>query len=512
MFRHPIVDPRTALFRLFFQGFLSFMVCPREALTNGRFPTANYFIAGPGTTNQVLTLRTTFGLVVSRDAGRSWGWICEEGYGAVSSNDPSFSIGPDGNLVIATFNGMFGADPAFCAWERAAGTTERAFVDVAHTADNRAMVALAGPPMYGLFLSGDGGRRWTAGASLAGYFAETADVAPSDPTRVYVTAYGSGAVPVLLRSDDGGRTVRETTRNFDGADGSGYLAAVDPHRPDVLYLRANLGIGTILLKSVDGGMTFTRIGQTATPMLGFALSDDGDTVWISGSDRSEGIRRSVRGGPWARVGGDVSVQCLRYHAGLLFVCADEVVDGYALGCSRDGGEHVDPLVSLRRLTGVSPVCDGTPVGRTCGPAWAMQTMALRSIDAGPPREPVIHGAEVGPEAGADASDDAPGDAGTDAGSDVSATDLGTAPDVADVPGVDAVDAPAMDARADAGSTPDAGPRTPPPPPDGCSCRAGVAGGSPTLAALVAGLTVALRRRRRGGAPPRPTEGRRGRHW
>ncbi len=486
------------------------------AEANGRFPTANYFIAGPGTTNQVLALRTTFGLVVSRDAGRSWGWICEEGYGAVSSNDPSFSVGADGNLVIATFNGMFGADPAYCAWERSAGTPERAFVDVAHTGDNRAMVALAGAPTYALYRSDDGGRRWAAGASLAGYFAETADVAPSDPMRVYATAYGSGAVPVFLRSDDGGRTVRETTRNFDGADGSGYIAAVDAHRPDVLYVRANLGLGTILLKSTDGGMTFTRIGQTASAMVGFALSDDGDTVWIASDDRAAGLQRSVRGGPWTRVGGDLSVKCLRYHAGLLFVCADEVVDGYALGCSRDNGDHIDPLLSLRRLTGVSSACGGTPVDRTCTPTWAMQTMLLRGIDAGPPRDPVFHD-----DAGMEASVDVGTEAGIDAGIDAivvdgGASDVVTVADVTSDRGSPDDDVVVIDAaRADAGTAVDVG-TTVPPPAKGCDCRVGATGarsaGSYGFAAVALWVTAATRRRRRAGAPPSPTRPRRGRRW
>lgn len=503
MFRHLTTEALRRRRTLLFLGFAALAARPGGARANGRFPAANYFVAGPGATNQVLALRTTFGLVVSRDAGRSWGWVCEEGYGAVSSTDPSFSVGADGNLVIATFNGMFGADPAYCAWERSTGTPERAFVDVANTGDNRVMVALAGAPTYALYRSDDGGRRWALGASLAGYFAETADVAPSDPARVYATAYATGAVPVLLRSDDGGRTVREMTRSFDGADGSGYVAAVDARRPDVLYVRANLGLGTILLKSADGGATFTRIGQTASAMIGFALSDDGDTIWIAGADRADGLQRSVRGGPWTRVGGDLRVQCLRYHAGLLFVCADEVADGFALGCSRDGGEHIDPLLSLRRLTGVSPVCEGTPVGRACSPTWAMQTMLLREVDAGPPRDPVFHD-DAGMEAGA-----------LDDGGDLDAATLADAASDLGAPMVDAptMDSPAVDVARDAGAAVDAGAMVRAPA-EGCGCRVGAprAGGRYGVAALVAGLTVTMVRRRRAGAPPSPTGRRRGRRW
>jgi len=474
-----------------------------EAQANGRFPAANYFVAGPGARNDVLALRTTFGLVLSRDGGRQWGWVCEESYEAVGANDPSLSIGQDGALVIATFAGLSVSDGAYCRWSRPAGAPMRGYADVTNTFDGRTMVALGGPTGDdALVLSSDGGRSWTTGARLMGYFSETADVAPNDPMRVYVTAYARGGLPVLLRSDDGGRTVRETTRDFFDAQGI-YLAGVDARRPDVLYVRASRGLGTMLLKSEDGGMTLRRIGETRAEMVGFALSDDGDTVWIASTSRAEGILRSVRGGPWTRVGGDVGVQCLRYHAGLLFVCADEVTDGYALGCSRDGGDHIDPLLSLRRLAGPSAACGGdTPVGSTCGPIWPTISAPLRSIDASAPRDPVFHdaGAVDAVEDAAEVSLDAGG------GVDVPATpgDLGQA-DAPDVPqGLDApsIDAPSLDAGRDA-SVVDAGP-APAAPRDGCDCRVATgatpgAGAGALLTAL--GLIAASPRRRRRLPPP-----------
>ena len=36
--------------------------------------------------------------------------------------------------------------------------------------------------------------------------------------------------------------------------------------------------------------------------------------------------------------------------------ADEAADGYLLGSSIDGGDHIDPLFSGRLLNGVSPAC------------------------------------------------------------------------------------------------------------------------------------------------------------
>lgn len=473
-----------------------------EARANGRFPAANYFVAGPGARNDVLALRTTFGLVLSRDGGRQWGWVCEEAYDAVGASDPSLSIGADGAVTIATFRGLSLSDGAFCQWAPPTGAPMRGIADITNTFDGRAMVALAGPTGDdALLLSSDGGRSWTAGARLMGYFSETADVAPNDPMRVYVTAYARGGVPVLLRSDDGGRSVREVTRDFSGAEGV-YIAGVDPRRPDVLYVRATRGFGTMLLKSEDGGMTLRSITETSAEMVGFALSDDGETVWIASTRRSEGIRRSVRGGAWARVGGDVGVQCLRYHAGLLFVCANETTDGYSLGYSRDGGEHIDPLLSLRRLTGTSAACgSGTPVGSICAPAWAVTSEPLRSIDASAPRDPVFPDAGADDASAGDASADGPA-APMDAGEP--GVDRAAAPDVTAAGDDGRADAPDARHGLDAGL--DAGLGTAPPR-DGCDCRAGAgatrggrAAGSMPVVAL--GLIVATRRRRR-GSPSRP---------
>lgn len=368
---------------------------PAPAGANGRFPAAGYFVAGPGDRNDVFALRTTFGLLLSRDAGRSWRWVCEAAYNAVGASDPTVSIGADGTLSLASFSGLTVGQGDYCTWPAAPGVPVRDFADVSNTADGRTVVALAGPEgENALYLSPDGGRTWGPGARLTGYATETVDVAPGDRTRVYVTGYDGRGRPVLLRSDDGGRTVREGARDFLGGQNL-FLGGVDPTNPDVVYLRALRGLATLLLRSDDGGATFRLIGQTAREMLGFALSDDGSTVWIASADRAEGILRSERGGPWIRMAANVGVKCLRYHAGVLFVCADEAVDGFALGYSHDGGDHVDPLLSLRTVDGPDTGCGpGTRVGEVCPALWSTETLLLRSIDASAPSAPVFHDAST----------------------------------------------------------------------------------------------------------------------
>ncbi len=507
---------------------------PGAARANGRFPASGYVVVGPGPASSIIALRTTFGIVTSYDAGRHWGWTCEESFRGANGYDPSLAVGFDGAVVATVPTGISIAPGASggCAWSAARGAPTRGVVDVAVDASGRVMFSATGPTGTDdtIYRSTDGGATWEARALLPGLFTETIEVAPSNPSRVYVSGFLRGGIPVLYRSDDGGGSVREMTRDF-GRGGSAFISGVDPTNPDVVYVRSAVGFGTVLLRSTDGGATLREIGSTADIMAGFALSDDGTTVWMGSSNRGEGILRSVRGGPFRRVAATVTTRCLRYHAGILYVCADEADDGYLLGSSGDDGEHVDPLLSGRSLLGVSDRCDrASPVGATCTDLWPPVRMTLTAVDAGAIPTPVFHDAAAVVDAAADAPPadvaldapaDVPADAAAEAGVDAT-IDLGAevtegpdaspdvppdaSPDVAPDLGLSpdaALDAPvAMDAPADAAAPPDvaADARTlPPPPARDCACRGAPADASPApgLAALAALGLLARRRRGRG---------------
>jgi len=500
---------------------LAALCLPARAAANGRFPTSGYVVVGPGPGSSLIALRTTFGLVVSHDGGRRWGWTCEEAFGGASGYDPSLAIGFDGSLIATVPTGL-SLSRSGCAWERPRGTPMRAIVDVTVDASGRTMFGMTGPTGADdtIYRSTDGGATWEARAVMPGFFTETIEVAPSDPSRVYVSGFLRGGIAVLYRSDDGGMSVREVTRDF-GRGSSAFISGVDPTRPDTLYVRASVGFGTVLLRSTDGGATLREVGSTADSMVGFALSDDGSTVWIGSTNRTEGLQRSVMGGPFRRVAASVTVRCLRYHAGVLYVCADEADDGYLLGCSTNGGDRIDPLVSGRSLLGVSDRCDSaTPVGMTCDSLWPSVRMTLTAIDAGPIPTPVGHDASLpdaaaeggagdaardaadggdAAEAGMDATPEAALDVAPEAptldvpvGMDVAGPEVAAdVPSVVDAPlGMDAADVPALtDTGADVRAVP-------PPPPNDCQCRAGPTGAAPRAALLLSALCVAVLRRRR----------------
>jgi MYXO-CTERM domain-containing protein len=438
-------------------------VTPQMAQANGRFPSSSYFVAGPGPESSVLALRTTFGLMSSYDGGRTWGWTCEEALDAVGMFESSMDIGFDGTIVVGSQRGLV-SSRGNCAWGTPRGAPMNEMADIASDATAQYMVTVARTPtgtMDRVLVSNDGGASWTFGANLGRFFTQTIEIAPSDPRRVYVSGFITGAIAVFLRSDDGGMTFRETSRGAAFRSGrdmgnDAFISAVDPLNPDGVYVRSSLGLGTILFRSDDGGTSWRELTRTFDPMVGFALSDDGTTIWVGSSNRTEGIRRSDRGGAFRRVTANVTVRCLRQHGGVLYVCADEVADGYLLGTSIDGGERIDPLLSARGVTGVSSACSSgvTMVGSVCSPLWPAVAAPIRTIDAGALPTPVVRDASVVdvftvldrpasamPDVAMDAVVDVTVDSATDAGMDVEVApgDDGFSADLTDTTVEDLID-------------------------------------------------------------------------
>ncbi|MEZ4391926.1 MAG: MYXO-CTERM sorting domain-containing protein [Polyangiales bacterium] len=500
---------------------------PEHAQANGRFPQANYLVVGPGLRNDLIVLRTTFGLVFSNDLGAHWDWVCEEALDAVGSFDPSIAIGSDRRVTLGLPMGMRVSSEGFCRWTVPTGAAA-SVTDV--TQDALGEVILATGTVYGgptpvtqVLRSDDRGQSWRITASLPEFIVETIDVAPGAPQRVYLSGYRPGAVGTIMRSDDGGANFRVTTARFPDL-ASVWIAAVDPTRPDRLWLRVAADLGTQLYRSDDGAASTVMVARTPEPMDGFALSSDGETVWYGTANRSLGIFRSQGGGPFTRVAGAASVRCMRFHDGVLFICADEATDGYSLAWTTDGADTLHPLMSVRDLRGPVAGCSGGDTATAmCASPWAQFGPQLRDLDAAttPPRVPLpprdagaidagATDAEAADVGGADVPIEEVFDAvapdALDAGAAVA--DLPPAIDVrdagshtdsasADLP---RLDAPSLDARAMDRPLPSTDQGAPAPPPSSCACRsAGAASPRGALALALAALGLRPRSRRRRGA-------------
>lgn len=375
------------------------LLSSRDARGNGRFPTAQMVQVGPGADASTVVVRTTFGLLRSDDDGAHWAWLCEDlfGYGAQANWDPPFAItrGDDGTALMVGLPAGLARSLDHCTTARNADVGMTFTADVTSTADGRSLywVGANGLDANRVFFSSDGGRTFSPrGTAPEGMLILTVEAAPTDPDRVYFTGVTTAATQVdyFFRSDDGGRTLQRFDLDLRGGR-TAWISAVDPTDRDTVYLRAVvddpdagdpiLGSPTILLRSRDGGAHFDELTRSRGPMLGFALSGDGRTVWTGGPHEDDRLRRSVDGGPFERVS-DAQSLCLRWHAGALYVCGNYLTEGYSLARSTDDGRTLTPLLRFTELSAPTGCARGTPGADLCAPRWPVVARYFATGDAG----------------------------------------------------------------------------------------------------------------------------------
>ncbi len=377
---------------------------PRTASANGRFPAAQLVQLSPD--GQSVALRVTFGFVLSDDGGRSFRWLCEDvlGYGT-GAFDPAFVFDADRRLFVGAPDGLARVSSDRCAPARV-GELDRQFViDLDRSGDGATVLAItssgAADAVNRVWRSTDRGATFQpmgAGVGPDTLF-ETVELARSNPLRVYATAVrNSPRRVVFFRSDDGGATLSERSLDAFELDDA-FVAAIDPRDADTVYLRGRLrgapppdaGPGaapTALLVSRDGGATFRELTRSVGPMTGFAISDDGASLWTGSTHPDDGLRLSTdRGARWERVS-DTHVTGLRFDRGTLWVAANWVLDGFALGRSDDGGRTIAP--ALRTFCDVlgAPVCPpSTDVSALCAARWTIFRTSNLGCTQPPPVEP-----------------------------------------------------------------------------------------------------------------------------
>ncbi|WP_437922745.1 hypothetical protein WMF37_27350 [Sorangium sp. So ce291] len=348
------------------------------ASANGRYPAAGQILVDPSDPDHI-ALRATYGLLVTRDGGERWSWICEGAIGYSGFEDPMMVITGGGSILAGLFDGLSATHDGGCQWEMTEGElAQRNIVDLSIDRADPASAILLGSSVLAsdaivtqVWESKDDGRTWTqAGADLPSTFlGVTLDSAPSDPRRIYVSGRWNGPTfqGIVKRSSDRGATWEDF--EVPGSDDRNlpYLGAVDPVDPDVVYVRRDGDGADALLVSNDGGATWREVFQ-ATSLLALALSPDG-TMIAAGSDE-DGLWIAPTATLEFTRTGQLGVRCLTWTERGLFACADEPVDGFTAGISTDGGKTFSPLMTLDRLCGPPPACASeSSTGQTCPPLW-----------------------------------------------------------------------------------------------------------------------------------------------
>ncbi|HEX3346052.1 MAG TPA: MYXO-CTERM sorting domain-containing protein, partial [Polyangiaceae bacterium] len=239
-----------------------------------------------------------------------------------------------------------------------------------------------------VFTSTDDGAHWAVTATLdPAATVTTLEVAPTDPQRIYVSAYrGEGATrsASIFVSADGGQSWTEHATPLDAnTETAVYIAAVDPANEDLVYVRS--AGASRLFVTADGAKTFSVAFSLpqSDQMLGFALSQDGSKVFLGGANTGL-FSASASNLQFASVlqhepdGGTrmIHVQCLATHGADLWACSDEP-SGFIAGVSQDDGVTFTPKLHLTTIAGPAQ----------CGPSTTSAMCAETNEDATIPYNP-----------------------------------------------------------------------------------------------------------------------------
>ena len=372
-----------------------------DARGNGRFPRAERLIEDPNDPKS-LVLAATYGLVTTSDRGRTWFHVCEASFAGAEGyvGDPLVDVTAAGSLVVDVQTQLNVSRDRGCSWTTTLGgpTENLADFTISRKAPSdvlalRSVLEDGGIVRVYLMESLDDGATFNAlgPGALPLFAAFTVDVAPSNPTTIYVSGRSSNGVDELLVSTDHGATWTSNDIQTNPLyEETPYIAAVDPNDSNKVFVRTDAWdtrAGTqvavdALLYTTDAGKTWSELYRAGAKLLGFAISPDASSVLIGYGDPHDpewqiddsvnGVYASATSAfAFSRVMTG-STTCLAWTTTGVYVCADQREQGFALGFLPDGNFGVDasnvqPLLNLAAIAG--PLCCGGAPSSTCAPAW-----------------------------------------------------------------------------------------------------------------------------------------------
>lgn len=357
-----------------------------DASANGR-PPASVSIASRKNGRDIL-VATTFGVLLSKDDGCSFQWLCEQSIGYGGTFDPKYAIGDDGTIYATTFEGLRVSRDGGCTFRTATeglpasdpGALDGIWVDAIDLAPGGDVwLATAESGRYNdVYRSRDQGRTFQPmGLHSAAIWWKSVKISHADPQRIYVggyqiagTAPGGGQMPPtahLRRSDDGGATWRPMplTGIALAATPVIHVMAIDPANADVLFLRSTAAVppaGDKLYRSGDGGATWSEVLSLSEPILGVSIHA-GSILVAAGMG---GAYSSSDGKAFTAVADAPHLSCIdeRGDGSVLACGANWEPDFFAAASSKDGRDW-KKLVRFAEMTGPLSCPEGTVQRDTC---------------------------------------------------------------------------------------------------------------------------------------------------
>jgi hypothetical protein len=361
------------------------------AFGNGRPPATNGVALHPKDPNAIY-VRTTFGLLISKDDGCSFRWVCEKAIGYGGEFDPKYAIATDGAIFATTFEGLRVSRDGGCTWSTATAELAKGnpnkiadiWIDALDIAsDGTVWVATAESARPNdVYSSADNGLTFTPrGQQSPTIWWKSVKTARTNPQRVYLTGY-QVANPIgahLRRSDDGGATwtaldllgsQRNPPNMKFGQTPIVLVAAVDPTTPDHILLTslgASAGKGDRLYRSVDAGYSFTEVLVTADTIRDVVFAQNG-TVYVATASRT--FQSTNNAASFAPIEGTPHLACLGERAdGKLIGCgANWEPDFKAVAVSTDSLTWSKQFRFVE-LAGPLACAPGTTSHTECDPLW-----------------------------------------------------------------------------------------------------------------------------------------------
>jgi hypothetical protein len=300
-------------------------------------------------------VRTNRGVILRDAAGDPLRLLCSDAYSA-SLSEVAPMVAVADSLVVATYNGgILRISEGGCSVELAeAPLAGRHVIDLDAASDRSSVWALVTPQsdqVGSVLVSTDAGRTWDEAGEVSG-FGSALRAAPSDPSRLYVTAQletedGEGAHQLLV-SDDGAAEFSVHPVTLLDSEVRAYVLAVDPTDAERVFLRTLPGDPSEperLLLSEDGGQNFSDVASALGPLV---LAFGGDEVWLGGKD---GLARSLDGGlsfesvPQS----PTHVGCLAIADGSVLACGHQDLEFSVLEMAADES-NFSPALRFNQVT------------------------------------------------------------------------------------------------------------------------------------------------------------------
>jgi hypothetical protein len=324
-----------------------------------------------------LVAATSFGVLLSKNDGTGFEWVCDEAIGYSTNDRPRWAVGEDQTLWGATVTGLFRSSAGGCEWQSVPQFQASGASDVVITQSAYWVTTARFDVVNGLFKSVDKGATFSPTTlSEKNRFFTAVHEAPSRPARVYVSAwYFEPLSSQLFVSDDEGVSFKTKTLANLPALGPLKIEAVDAQNPDIVYLSLTSDQQPIrhwLLKSVDGGESVEILTTLDGPVQSFSAASDRTTLRVS-----DGVRIFVStdaGKSFAALADVKNDGCVSNGTAGDFVCANDFENGFSAARVEAGG--LKPVLKWSQVTGVKSCSASAPVTSVCGAIWPVLQVSL----------------------------------------------------------------------------------------------------------------------------------------